>query len=581
MAEIMAATEEALAAARHRHRPAEGRRALRRRDRANATGSTRRNSRLAGEVAALREALDRRTSAIRRLAELDRIEDRQDRRQAIETAQAAFDAAKAQGEVLKTAEAELTLARERRDAADRDLKAFRTALDKAKELRERLQEAEQRRGEAVGKRREIVDGDREGPGGRRDRGNRGAGDTRPARPPGCGVEGARGIGAPYRTETKTGRGGDRPAGRSKKAKRSSRSWRSQTSAVDELQALDVEIAKLRAVEEAARPSVAIAYETDAPARVTMDGTPLMGGDERGYDGQAQLSVPGIGTITLRSNRPARNDKQPRTGRSEAARAAGVDGCRRSRRGTGAADTCRSRWTPNGESCVAGCLCSHRRACPSCGKRSRMREARERRGARAEGRPRTDSDRAYAGRGAEKRQTARLPGARRSACGTSDRRGFRRRRDGAGLVARRAGAGRGDPRSGTTNAASARNPCPTASMNATATLDRGRDACGQELRAAAVDLESAEAALTRARSVDEAAEKEINTLRQSIAGLNGRISGPIGRRGRGEMARDGRGAFGRERPRRCFREGGRGVCSGSSRRLKPLAPTPANSTSRLS
>lgn len=81
-------------------------------------------------------------------------------------------------------------------------------------------------------------------------------------------------------------------------------------AATELEALDVEIAKLRAVAEADRPSVAIAYEPQAPV-VSLDGEPLEGGEPRSYDGQAELAIPGIGVVTLRSSRPAGGDERLR------------------------------------------------------------------------------------------------------------------------------------------------------------------------------------------------------------------------------------------------------------------------------
>ncbi|MCE3256204.1 MAG: hypothetical protein K0Q64_287 [Nitrobacter vulgaris] len=110
---------------------------------------------LSGDVAALRDALGKRTSAAKRLAELDRADARQERRKAVETAQAAFDAAKSQSEKLNTAEAELKLALERRDIAEKDLLAFRTALEPAKKLRDKLLAAEERRRQAVSKRRDF------------------------------------------------------------------------------------------------------------------------------------------------------------------------------------------------------------------------------------------------------------------------------------------------------------------------------------------------------------------------------------------------------------------------------------------
>ena len=49
-----------------------------------------------------------------------------------------------------------------------------------------------------------------------------------------------------------------------------------------------------------------------------------------------------------------------------------------------------------------------------------------------------------------------------------------------------------------------------------------EAHAERLRAATADMDSVEAALKRARSVEEAVEKEIGTLRETIAGLNAAI-----------------------------------------------------------
>src|SRR5690606_23799353 len=74
-------------------------------------------------------------------------------------------------------------------------------------------------------------------------------------------------------------------------------------AVAELETLDMDIAKRTAVAEAARPSVEIAYAPDAPS-VSLDGTPLEEGEARGYEGRAQLAIPGVGVVTLRSGHAA-------------------------------------------------------------------------------------------------------------------------------------------------------------------------------------------------------------------------------------------------------------------------------------
>lgn len=112
--------------------------------------------RLSAEVAALRDALDRRAPAFRRLAELEVVEDRETRRKATETAQIAFDAARAQNDKFKAAQAELGLARERYDAAAHNQQKFQDALGEARELHERVRVAIRRRDEAVDRRRDIA-----------------------------------------------------------------------------------------------------------------------------------------------------------------------------------------------------------------------------------------------------------------------------------------------------------------------------------------------------------------------------------------------------------------------------------------
>lgn len=78
---------------------------------------------------------------------------------------------------------------------------------------------------------------------------------------------------------------------------------------------DVEIARLRAVREAARPTLTVAYESATASRVTIGGVTLVDGEELGYDGHAELVAPGVGTITLRSNAAGQDD-----GRLDAAEA---------------------------------------------------------------------------------------------------------------------------------------------------------------------------------------------------------------------------------------------------------------------
>lgn len=258
------------------------------------------------EVAALRSELDQRGLAQRRLAELDHPDARDGRKRDIEKAEAAFEAAKSQADRLKTLQAELGLARERRDVALRELRQFDEALADARVLAQDNRDALRHRDEAVERRRSTSDL------------------TAKAQ---ADAEAAEQEELAARTLLER----LDAAGKAREAAERRAEWeerlrhgeqlratiegcdaqlstlRLPKGAIDELAGLDIEIVRLRAVQDAARPSVQIAYEPAATDRVTMAGVVLGDGEERGYDVQAQLVAPGLGTITLRSNSAERDD----------------------------------------------------------------------------------------------------------------------------------------------------------------------------------------------------------------------------------------------------------------------------------
>ncbi|MCZ8158882.1 MAG: AAA family ATPase [Rhizobiaceae bacterium] len=317
MAEIMAAVKEALAnMVTATGRPKAGGRyaaAIEERERLAAD-----EARLAAEVTRLRQALDQRASAAARLAELDSPAEKEERRTAIQAAQSRFDAAKAQNEKLKTAEAELKLVRERRNAAEREFRAFTEAREKATLLQSGLSSAEIDRAGAVKRRREVSDAIEKA----RENVDLAEAEEHDLRERLTRFDAA----------TKAHEAHERLAGlkqrlaEAEQLRQSIEEGEAQyallqipTKSIEELQACEVEIAKLRAIDEAARPSVSIHYEADAAGTVTLDGKPLVDGEDRTYDGHARLDVAGIGTITLRSNRPSRSDNQ--LAQAEAARTA--------------------------------------------------------------------------------------------------------------------------------------------------------------------------------------------------------------------------------------------------------------------
>lgn len=515
MAGIMAATAEALAdlvTATGRAK-AGGRyaAAIEERDRLAAQ-----KQKLADDVAALRGALDKRAQAVKRLDELDQPEEKQERQQAIEKAQATFDAAKAQGELLKTAEAQLNLARARRDTADQSLKTFRAALEKAATLRVQRQAAEQRRAEAADRRRDATDAITKA---RADVEREEAAEQE-----------ARDLLARLDAALRAQEASERLAELRKRLAdaESTRHAIEETqaklalvklppNAIEDLQYIDIEIAKLRAIEETARASVAITYVNDAAPRVTMDGAPLTDGDERSYDAQAQLIVPGIVAITLRASRPPRSDnrlEQAEAKRRTLLASIGVDNLSAAReRQLRAQDmTAELRGLQNRLSTLA----------PAGLAKLREEVA------------------AHDLTGAETIELEQDPAQARIALAEAEKRRMQARlarheaeplqtaADNAFIAAETAlaeltieqaqldtilgpEAARSDREHGLSQTL---NDVDRALVDATTQADR--------LRAGAIDLASAEAALARARSVARAADDEANTLRETSAGLNAEI-----------------------------------------------------------
>lgn len=515
MTEILAATQEALAGlVTATGRPRAGGRyvnAIEDRDRLIVE-----EQKLSGEVVLLHEALEKRALATRRLAELDRADDRQERHKAIETAQAAFDAAKAQSEKLRTAEAELELALERRGIAERDLLAFRTALEKAGDLHEKLLAADERRRQALDKRRES--------------GEAIAKATAEAEAAEAGEKEARDLlarldaalrarEASERLAEMTQRLDDAEAARTalEQGEAKLALLKIPASSIDELQSLEVELAKLRAVEDAARSSVSVDYDADAVGLVTMNGAALSGGEERTYDGQARLSVPGIGTIALRSNRPAPSDdrlEQAQAKRRSLLGSMGVDDLAAARAQQVQAQRMEaelgelrgrlSQLAPEGL--------------------SKLREE-------AAARDAVDIDalelkedpvqvRASLAQAEERLKAAKLV--------LRETEPLRGSADDAFIAAETALASLNADRAQVDSVlgpAEEREAREQDLMKALDDWDRSRadaEEHVERLRAATVDLDFAEAALKRARSVDEAAEKEMHLLRETVAGLNAEI-----------------------------------------------------------
>jgi hypothetical protein len=514
MAEIMAATQAALAdLVTATGRPKAGGRyaaALDARD-----GLIEQEQRLAADVRALREALDRRAQALKWLAELEQETERQARHRAVESAQAAFDAAKAQGEALRAAEAEAGLARERRDAAERELTAYRNVLATAQAHAAARGEAEQRRAAAVARRQsagaelqraqaELITAEAAEDAARQRLARAEAAST------------AREARARQAALAERLAAAEAARQALEAADAALALARLPPGSLDDLQALEIDIAKRRAVEEAARPSVTVEYAPGA-APILMDAVPLGEGEERGYDGQARLTLPGLGTLTLRSNRAAPADSRLKEAQARH----------------------RALLANLGVDDLAAARARQMRAQQI---ETERREGQARLALLApEGLARLRAEvAAGAGLGAERPEPEDDPAALRAALGAAEERRalarqalraaepLRARADEAFVEAETALAGLKAEHAqieallGPEDARPARADALARRRDELQRLFTDAEAQMQRHRAGAVDLAKAEAALRRARSVEEAATREAATLRETLAGLNAQI-----------------------------------------------------------
>ncbi|MNJ29107.1 chromosome segregation protein [compost metagenome] len=257
--------------------------------------------RLEQDVQELRDALARRAAIQRRLAELDTPDERQARLDAVAKAEAAFETARVQHEALKTLEAELNLAVERRTSAQRGHDQYRDALAQLADLSGRMKVFKNRYSDTIERRFSATEAEKISRAEAVEAEQAVVG-ARAALDQGDAAQRARDAIARSQTlKDKLARAiGIRGEIEILTAKIAAAQI--PTSAIRDMEELDVQIVRLTAMRDAARPSVTVDYEAGAPARLQLDGRDLIGSEERTYDGHATLSAPGIGTVHLRSNR---------------------------------------------------------------------------------------------------------------------------------------------------------------------------------------------------------------------------------------------------------------------------------------
>jgi len=262
--------------------------------------------RLRGEVERLREALDQRAQIVKRLAVLEDAEEEASRRSAVEKATAVFEAAKAHREALKAAEAEARLAHSQLEKAEQDFVAFRTASKRSKELQAELATVEEERRNALARRNGVsLAMDKA---------------LSAAQAAAAEEQEARQLLQRLDAALKARQAAEelillRERLQQAEALRASHEALKAELAnltlpaglIDKLQKLEVEIAGLRAAKEASLPTLRMQYQPSATVGVTVSGKQLEDGAEQSFDDLVELEIAGAGTLILRSNRPADAD----------------------------------------------------------------------------------------------------------------------------------------------------------------------------------------------------------------------------------------------------------------------------------
>lgn len=263
--------------------------------------------RLSGEVTALRDALDRRVAALKRLGEIEDVPEVAARRAAVTAAEKAFETAKAHGAAQTTAEAQAALARSRRDAAQAALASFRTALAEAQRLHEQTAAAQVQRDQALARRNEAASEI-----------ERGVGEVESAE---HAESEARDLLARLDAALLARQAAEQRVELSARLK-DAEALRATidageaalallsipADAIDQLQALEIHLATMRAAKDVTLPTMRMSYTPGATTQVRLDGTPLADSVDQVFSGTAHLEIAGVGTLTLRSNRPPDADK---------------------------------------------------------------------------------------------------------------------------------------------------------------------------------------------------------------------------------------------------------------------------------
>jgi len=257
--------------------------------------------RLAKEVAMLHAALDRRRAVQARLAELEDPAGEEARKAAIATAQTGVETARLHDTELRAANAQVELAASRRDEARNALAGFDAALERGSELAARLAKAGDTLASALDMRTSAMA-----------ESEAAAADLQATE-----LQERESCELLVRLDAALqARDAAERLEESRRRLEQADALRDQIEsgdaalavlaisreAIERLETLDIKIVRMRAAAEVGLPTLRMDYQAAGAGPVTIDREPLPDHEDRTFSGIVKLDIPGIGALTIDANR---------------------------------------------------------------------------------------------------------------------------------------------------------------------------------------------------------------------------------------------------------------------------------------
>jgi len=474
-----------------------------------------REQRLRAEVERLREALDARRGKSLRLKELEDPAETERRRLALAETEAAFLAAKAHGDALKAAEATAELARSRWKTAAGELAAYRALLAGATDLHARRIAALASRDAAL-ERQRASRAAQEARIGAREAAERAEKEARDGLARIEQALRAREANARLAALRETLRQAEIVRQAAEAGDAAARALAVPEAKVQELEAIETELAGLRATVAARSPSVRMHYLA-AGGSVSLDGAPLGEGEDRVLPDRAEIAIAGIGTLSFRS--PQRDAATERLAAAEVEHqrrlgALGVAGLAEARQRMREAEARKAE----AESARTTLVVIAPKGLAALREEIVRLEAQAVEAADVEGDPEAARQR-LAAAGQRVDETRNAVREAQPALEQADRGAGEAEQALAAIAQRLAEA---ELQLGEAAARGAREAVLAQQAATEEAALAAADEAVRQLRASTLELAAAEAALKRARSILEASAGEARRLREELADLNGQI-----------------------------------------------------------